>query len=59
MAAQAANSKLLEVSGLTRHVHLGGGFLGRKAETVYAVDGISFDLGEGEQLGLVVESGFG
>ncbi|MCC6469845.1 MAG: ABC transporter ATP-binding protein [Alphaproteobacteria bacterium] len=59
MAAQAANSKLLEVSGLTRHFHLGGGFLGRKAETVYAVDGISFDLGEGETLGLVGESGCG
>ncbi len=59
MATQAANGNLLEVRDLTRHFRLGGGFLGRKAETVYAVDGISFDLGAGETLGLVGESGCG
>jgi peptide/nickel transport system ATP-binding protein/oligopeptide transport system ATP-binding protein len=58
-AQQAANGSLLEVWDLTRHFHLGGGFLGRKTETVYAVDGISFELGAGETLGLVGESGCG
>jgi peptide/nickel transport system ATP-binding protein len=49
---------LLSVRDLKQHFHLGGGFL-RKQYTVYAVDGISFELQQGETLGLVGESGCG
>jgi oligopeptide/dipeptide ABC transporter ATP-binding protein len=44
---------LLEVQGLKKH------FPVRGRQTVYAVDGISFSVGEGETLGLVGESGCG
>jgi peptide/nickel transport system ATP-binding protein/oligopeptide transport system ATP-binding protein len=44
---------LLEVENLKKHFMLRGG------QTVYAVDGISFSVGEGETLGLVGESGCG
>ncbi|MGY3911506.1 ABC transporter ATP-binding protein [Aeromonas piscicola] len=51
-------SILLSVRDLKQHFRLGGGFL-RKQYTVHAVDGISFDLKQGETLGLVGESGCG
>ncbi|MGL5320523.1 MAG: ATP-binding cassette domain-containing protein, partial [Aeromonas veronii] len=51
-------STLLSVRDLKQHFRLGGGFL-RKQYTVHAVDGISFDLKQGETLGLVGESGCG
>ncbi len=51
-------TSLLSVSNLKQHFKMGGGFL-RKQYTVYAVDGISFDLKQGETLGLVGESGCG
>ena len=51
-------SVLLSVRDLKQHFKMGGGFL-RKPYTVYAVDGISFDLKQGETLGLVGESGCG
>ena len=44
---------LLEVQGLKKH------FPVRGKRTVYAVDGISFSVAEGETLGLVGESGCG
>src|SRR3954469_12819712 len=44
---------MLEVAGLKKHFPLKGG---RK---IYAVDGVSFSVGEGETLGLVGESGSG
>ncbi|WP_421192606.1 ABC transporter ATP-binding protein [Aeromonas jandaei] len=50
-------STLLSVRELTQHFRLGG--LLRKQYTVHAVDGISFDLKQGETLGLVGESGCG
>ncbi|MEM0554474.1 MULTISPECIES: ABC transporter ATP-binding protein [Aeromonas] len=50
-------STLLSVRGLTQHFRLGG--LLRKGYTVHAVDDISFDLKQGETLGLVGESGCG
>lgn len=51
-------STLLSVRDLKQHFRMGGGFL-RKRYTVYAVDGISFELKQGETLGLVGESGCG
>lgn len=49
---------LLDVRGLTKHFHVGGGWRGGK-HLVQAVDGVSFVIGEGETLGLVGESGCG
>jgi oligopeptide/dipeptide ABC transporter ATP-binding protein len=45
-------TKLLEISGLTTYFYTSGG-------TVKAVDGISYDLEEGETLAIVGESGCG
>ncbi len=51
---------ILEVQGLVKHFHLGGGFaLGRETATIQAVDDVSFTLHRGETLGLVGESGCG
>ena len=50
---------LLEVNGLKKHFPIRRGLLGRVSGHVYAVDGISFAIGEGETLGLVGESGCG
>ncbi|WP_111809177.1 ABC transporter ATP-binding protein [Aeromonas allosaccharophila] len=51
-------STLLSVRDLKQYFQLGGGLL-RKKYTVHAVDGVSFDLKQGETLGLVGESGCG
>lgn len=52
---------VLEVDGLVRHhpLHKGTLLLRRRAGTVRAVDGIGFDVREGETLALVGESGCG
>ncbi|CAH1693761.1 Oligopeptide transport ATP-binding protein AppF [Hyphomicrobiales bacterium] len=50
---------ILSVHDLQQHFHRRKGFLKRETTTVRAVDGISFDLIEGETLGLVGESGCG
>ena len=51
---------VLEVGNLVRHFPLsGGGLLRRRVGTVKAVDGVSFDIREGETLALVGESGCG
>jgi peptide/nickel transport system ATP-binding protein len=50
---------LLAVNGLRKHFPLKKGLLGRGGGTVHAVDDISFDLTEGETLGVVGESGCG
>ena len=50
---------LLAVENLTKTFGGGAALLGRKHATVRAVDDISFEIGEGETLGLVGESGSG
>jgi oligopeptide/dipeptide ABC transporter ATP-binding protein len=50
---------ILEVRDLKKHFPVKKGLLRRTVGQVYAVDGISFTIGEGETLGLVGESGCG
>ncbi|WP_328873657.1 dipeptide ABC transporter ATP-binding protein [Streptomyces sp. NBC_00287] len=51
---------LLDVTGLTKHFPVKGGFpIRRTIGAVQAVDGLDFQVHEGESLGLVGESGCG
>jgi peptide/nickel transport system ATP-binding protein len=50
---------LLTVAGLTKHFPLRGGILNRAKAVVQAVDDVSFEVGAGETLGIVGESGCG
>jgi oligopeptide/dipeptide ABC transporter ATP-binding protein len=54
-----ALSPLLEVRQLVKHFPVKTGLLQRTVGRVHAVDGISFEIGHGETLGLVGESGCG
>src|SRR5437762_13487252 len=58
-ADQPSGEPLLRVKHLVKHFPLKGGLLSRNAERVHAVDGVSFDIGRGETLGLDGESGCG
>ncbi|GGL77604.1 dipeptide/oligopeptide/nickel ABC transporter ATP-binding protein [Streptomyces fumigatiscleroticus] len=51
---------LLDVTGLTKHFPVKGGFpIRRTVGAVQAVDGLDFQVAQGESLGLVGESGCG
>jgi len=54
-----SNQPVLKVSGLKKHFPVKKGLLRRTVGHVYAVDGVSFEIGQGETLGLVGESGCG
>jgi oligopeptide/dipeptide ABC transporter ATP-binding protein len=61
MQQQMATSApvLMQVEGLRKWYPLGGGFLGKPAQNVKAVDGVNFEIRRGEVLSLVGESGSG
>ena len=55
----AAETPLLSVRNLVKHFPVKKGIFQQTVGQVHAVDGISFDIAEGETLGLVGESGCG
>src|SRR5881275_2353284 len=57
--AATAEAPLLSVRNLVKHFPVKKGILQQTVGQVHAVDGISFDIAEGETLGLVGESGCG
>ncbi|WP_420035416.1 ABC transporter ATP-binding protein [Streptomyces sp. cg28] len=58
--SESGHEPILEVRGLVKHYPLTQGIVFRKqVGAVKAVDGVDFDLGQGETLGIVGESGCG
>ena len=58
-ATPGSETPLLEVTDLKKHFPVKKGLLSRVSDHVYAVDGVSFHINQGETLGLVGESGCG
>ena len=59
MNAPVPADPLLKVRDLRKHFAVKGGIFARTVDKVHAVDGVSFEIGKGETLGLVGESGCG
>ena len=59
MVNENHNTNLLEVSNLEVHFPITAGLWRKQVGTIKAVDGVSFNLIQGETLGLVGESGCG
>jgi oligopeptide/dipeptide ABC transporter ATP-binding protein len=57
--AEPDRAPVLEIEGLKKHFPIRKGFLRRTTGHVFAVDGVSFTIREGEAIGLVGESGCG
>ncbi len=57
--ARGTAEPILSVRGLKKHFPIHGGLLKRQIATVYAVDGVEFDVQPGEIFSLVGESGCG
>ena len=58
-ASVIAGQPLLTVQGLKKHFPIYGGVMRRQIGTVYAVDGVDFEIMPGETFSLVGESGCG
>ena len=58
MRGEREGTPLLSVTDLEKH-YQGGALFARRGPPVRAVDGVSFEIGRGETLGLVGESGCG
>ncbi|MFC1412245.1 ABC transporter ATP-binding protein [Streptacidiphilus sp. N1-12] len=58
-APVAEGEPLLKVNGLVKHFPIKKGLLQRQVGAVQAVDGLTFDVRQGETLGVVGESGCG
>jgi oligopeptide transport system ATP-binding protein len=52
-------SALLEINGLKQHFIQTSGFIKKQTSIIKAIDGVDFNIDEGETLGLVGESGCG
>jgi len=59
MQQQQSTPALLQVEDLHKWYTLGGGWFGKPAQNVKAVNGVSFEIRRGEVLSLVGESGSG
>jgi len=59
MIANITDDPMLRVDGLKMHFPIIKGVVRRQVGSVFAVDGVSFHIKEGETLGLVCESGCG